>query len=193
MKTKKVALVMPLLASIGFGIISLAVPFLLANHYIWAEGKKYSADNYLFFLWGKYYTVAGSKMIQSQMVMYDFGDYSIYAMIGIIIGLILATISIFGGRGLILNIKGREFKLKIDTNPIWLQIYAALLFAIAYVYMREGTRDLITALLINNYIVEYGPSLDFLLGSIVAIVISVSITAAKYLKTKDIVTAKKAV
>lgn len=186
MKTKKVATVLPLLAGIGLGIVSLAVPFLLANHYIWAEGKRYSADNYLFFFWGKYYTVAGTKMIQSQMVMYDFGDFPTYAMIAVVIGLVLAAISFFGGRGLILNIKGRELKMTLDYNPIWLQIYSTGLLLIAYIYMNEAIKSiLMPALQTNNYVIDYGPSFDFLLGSIIAMSLSVVMTTVKYLKTKN--------
>ena len=191
MKTKKVASVLPLLTGIGLGIVSLAVPFLLANHYIWADGKRYSADNYLFFFWGKYYTVAGTKMIQSQTVMYDFGDFPVYAMVAVVIGLALAAIAFFGGRGLILNIKGRELKMKLDYNPIWLQIYSTGLLLIAYIYMNEATKSLIPVLEINNYTIDYGPSFDFLLGSIIAMVLSVVMTTVKYLKTKNINTDMK--
>lgn len=185
MKRKKVSAVMPLLAGIGLGIVSLALPFLLANHYIWAEGKRYSADNLLFFFWGKYYTVAGTKMIQSKMVMYDLGDYPIYAMITIAIGLVLAAISIFGGRGIILNIKGREVKFKFDTNPIWLQTYSVLLLIIAYIYMNNATEYLVNTLERDNYFVEYGPALDFLLGSLIAMVTSIVMTTVKYMRTKN--------
>jgi hypothetical protein len=129
--------------------------------------------------------VAGSKMIQSQTVMYDFGDFPIYAMAAIVIGLALAAIAFFGGRGLILNIKGRELKMKLDHNPIWLQIYSTGLLLIAYIYMNEATKSLIPVLQINNYVIDYGPSFDFLLGSIIAMSLSVVMTTVKYLKTKN--------
>lgn len=186
MKTKKVAAMMPLLAGIGLGIVSLSTPFLLANHYIWVETTRYSADNYLFFFWGKYYTVSGTNLIQSAMTYYDFGDFPIYPMIAIIIALILGTMSILGGRGLILNVKGREIKLKFDINPIWLQTYSAALLILAYVYMNDAVMTLIIALQMNNYVVEFGPSLDFLLGSLVAIGMSAVMTTVKLLKAKEV-------
>lgn len=185
MKTKKIAGLLPSLASIGLGIVSLMVPFLLANHYIFTEGKRYSVDNYLFFFWGKYYTVVGSKIIQSKTVMYDFGDFPVYVMIVIVVALVLMAMSIFGGRGLVLNIKGREVKLKLDYSPLWLQIYAFGLLLIAYIYLGNATEMLTGVLEINNYTVERGPSFDFLLGSLIAAVISIVIIATKYLKTKN--------
>jgi hypothetical protein len=186
MKTRKVAAMLPLLAGIGLGIAALAVPFLVANHYIMAEGKRYAADNLLFFFWGKYYTVAGANLIQSQIDVYDFGDFPIYAMAVIIIGLILAVVSMFGGRGVILNIKGRVLKLKLDTSPIWLQMFATILILLSYIYMNDATGILTTQLQMANYTVENGPSTDFLLGSIIALIISTTMTAVKFLKdTKD--------
>lgn len=179
MKTRKVAAFLPLISSVGMGIVSLAVPFLLANHYIFAEGIRYSADNYLFFLWGKYYTVAGSKMIQSKMVMYSLGDFPMYAMIAIIIGILFAVISMFAGRGIILNIKGRVLKLKLDTNPIWLQVMSLAFLLGSYLYLNEASKALTYALVKNNYVVEIGPSIDFLLGAILAIVMTMVMTIAK--------------
>lgn len=186
MKTKKIASTLPLLAGIALGIVALSTPFLLANHYIFVEDTRYSADNYLFFFWGKYYTVSGEKMIQSAMTYYDLGDFPVYPMAAIIIALILGVISMFGGRGLILNVKGREVRLKLDINPIWLQTYSAALLILAYTYMNDAVMSLIILLQVNNYVVEFGPSMDFLLGSMVAIIISAVMTAIKFLKTKDV-------
>jgi hypothetical protein len=185
MKTKKVATFLPLLAGIGFGVVSLAVPFLLANHYIFVEGVRYSADNYLFFLWGKYYTVAGSNLIQSRTVMYDFGDFPIYAMIAVAIGMIFAAISMFSGKGLILNVKGRVLKFKVDINPIWLQATSVALVLMSYIYMNTATTALIRTLVTNNYITESGPSMQFMLGSILALSITTIMTAAKYMKDNN--------
>src|SRR3990167_10084230 len=182
MRTRKVAAFLPLLASIGLGIVSLTVPFLLANHYRIVEGVRYSVDNYLFFLWGKYYTVTGAKMIQSKMVLYTLGDFPMYAMIAIIIGILFAVISMFAGRGIVLGFKGREFKLKLDTNPIWLQVSAFALFLASYLYLKEATQVLVMALMVNNYVVEHGPAIDFLLGSIVAMVFTIGMTLVKLRK-----------
>lgn len=179
MKTRKVAAFLPLMASIGLGIVALAVPFLLANHYIFADGTRYSADNYLFFLWGKYYTVAGTKMIQSKMVMYSLGDFPMYAMAAVVIGLLFGVISMFAGRGVVLNIKGRTLKLKLDTNPVWLQIVSFAFLLAPYLYLNEASKALAYALIINNYVVESGPSIDFLLGSLIAMAITVAMTIAK--------------
>jgi hypothetical protein len=179
MKTRKVAAFLPLMASIGLGIVSLAVPFLLANHYIFADGTRYSADNYLFFLWGKYYTVAGANMIQSKMVMYSIGDFPMYALVTVIIGLLFGIISMFAGRGIVLNIKGRTLKLKLDTNPVWLQIASFAFLLAPYLYLNEASKALAYALIVNNYIVESGPSIDFLLGSLVAMAITIAMTIAK--------------
>lgn len=186
MKTRKVASSLPLLAGMGLSIVALAVPFLLANHYIFVETTRYSADNYLFFFWGKYYTVSGANMIQSQMMLYDQGDFPVYAMAFIIIGIILGAISLFGGRGLVLNIKGRELKLKLDTNPVWLQAIATVLILVSYLYMNRAIDILSNVLREDAYTVEYGPALDFLLGGIVAMAISTLMTARKFLKeSKD--------
>lgn len=181
MKTKKVGAILPLLAGIGLSIISLTLPFIMANHYIFAEGKRYSADNYLFFFWGKYYTVAGANLIQSQAITNDFGDWPLYVMISIIIGLIIAALSMFGGRGLVLNIKGRNLKLKFDINPVWLQASATILILASYLYTTNALSDLVTLLQANNYVVEYGPSLDFLLGGLIALIISTIMTSVKFL------------
>lgn len=182
MKTKRVASMLPLLAGIGMGIAALASPFLSANHYVFAEGKKYTADNLLFFFWGKYYTVAGANLIQSQMDTYDFGDFPMYAMAVIIVGLILAAVSMFGGRGIILNIKGRILKLKLDTNPIWLQMFATIFIVLSYIYMSNASTMLTTELQMDRYVAENGPALDFLLGSAVALAISTIMTTVKFLK-----------
>lgn len=182
MKTKKVAAFLPLLTSIGLGIVSLAVPFLLANHYIFVEGTRYSADNYLFFLWGKYYTVTGANLIQSKMIMYSFGDFPMYAMIAVVIGLLFGIVSMFAGRGIVLGLKGREFKFKLDINPIWLQITSFALLLASYLYMSEASKALAFALTKNNYMVGYGPSIDFLLGSMLAMVLTVVMTIMKLRK-----------
>lgn len=182
MKTKKVAAFLPLLAGIGLGIVALAVPFLLANHYIIVEGARHPADSYLFFLWGKYYTVAGAKMIQSQMILYTLGDFPMYAMIAIIIGILFAVLSMFSGRGIVLGFKGREFKFKLNTSPIWLQFTSLALLLGAYLYMKEAARVLVMALMVNNYVVEYGPAIDFLLGSIFAMVLTIVLTLIKLRK-----------
>jgi len=185
MKTKRVASMMPLLASIGFGIITLATPFLLANHNIMVDNKSYSVDNYLFFFWAKYYTVTGVNMVQSQTSMYDFGDFPIYAMAAIVIGMVLEVASIFGGRGIILNIKGRLLKLKLDINPVWLQMFATIFIVLSYIYMTNATGILSTALQMDKYVPEDGPSLDFLLGSAIALAISTIMTATKFLKESN--------
>lgn len=182
MKTRKVAAFLPLLASIGLGIVALAVPFLLANHYIIVEGARHSADSYLFFLWGKYYTVAGSKMIQSQMILYTFGDFPMYAMVTIVIGILFAVLSMFSGRGIVLGFKGREFKFKLNTNPIWLQFTSLALLLGSYLYLREAVGALVLALIVNNYVVEHGPAVDFLLGSIFAMVLTIILTLMKLRK-----------
>ncbi len=182
MKTKRYGSILPLVAGIAFGIVALAVPFLLANHYIMVEGKRYSTDNYLFLYWARYYTVTGTNLIQSQMDTYDFGDFPVYAMIVIIIGLILAVISMFAGRGIILNIKGREIKIKLDINPLWLQMAAAVLVIVSHIYMTGATEVLATTLKMDNYVVENGPSMDFLLGSAIALAISTIMTTVKFLK-----------
>jgi cytochrome c biogenesis protein CcdA len=182
MKTKRVASMLPLLVGIGLGIAALASPFLSANHYIFAEGKRYTADHLLFFFWGKYYTVAGANAIQSQMDTYDFGDFPVYAMAVVALGLILGIVSMFGGRGIVLNIKGRILKLKLDINPVWLQMFATIFVILSYIYMNGATSVLIRELQMDNYASEYGPSVDFLLGSAIALCISTIMTATKFLK-----------
>jgi hypothetical protein len=182
MKTKRVASMLPLLAGIGLGIAAIASPFLSSSHYVFADGVRYTADHLLFFFWGKYYTVAGANAIQSQLDTYDFGDFPMYAMSVVVLGLILGTISMFGGRGIILNIKGRVLKLKLDINPVWLQLFATIFVFLSYIYMNNATNLLIGDLQMDNYVSEYGPSVDFLLGSAVALGISTIMTATKYMK-----------
>lgn len=186
MKTRKVATPLPILASIGFAIVVLAVPFIVANHYIFVENMKYSADSYLFFFWGKYYTVTGTNLIQSQTIMYDLGDFPIYAMMFIVAGIILGAMSVFGGRGLVLNVKGREMRLKLDKNPMWFQMPAMILLLVSYIYMNVAAGSFANVLRANGYTVESGPALDFLLGSIVAMTISILMTAGKYLKDEKV-------
>lgn len=182
MKTKRVASMMPLLASLGFGIIALVTPFLLANHFIVVDNKNYNVDNYLFFFYAKYYTVTGVNMVQSQTILYDFGDFPIYAMAAIIIGMILEVASIFGGRGIVLNIKGRELKIKLDTNPVYLQVFGLVMLTMSYIYLGRGSALLGLDLQLNHYVVENGPAIEFLFGSIIALCVSTVMTAAKYLK-----------
>ncbi len=184
MKTKKVAFSLPLIVGIVLGIATLATPFLLANHYLWVEGTRYSADNYLFFFWGKYYTVAGANLIQHQTVLYDLGDYPIYAMATIIVALILGAMSFFAGRGVILNIKGRQVALKLDMSPIWLQVTSSVLLLLSYMYMMRGAPELLAVLQTNNYVTETGPSLEILLGSIIATMLATVITVRKSLIDK---------
>jgi hypothetical protein len=191
MKTKRVASMLPLLAGIGLGIAALASPFLSASHFIMADGKQYTADHLLFFFWGKYYTVAGANNIQSQMDMYDFGDFPIYTMIVVIFGLVLGAVSMFGGRGIVLNVKGRMLKLKLDINPVWLQLFATIFVLLSYIYMTDATRILSYNLRMDNYVPESGPSVDFLLGSALALGISTVMTAVKYMKGDNKIEDKK--
>lgn len=185
MRMKIKATVLPQLVGIALGIVSMAVPWIIANHYRFVEGVRYSVDNYLFFLWGKYYTVTGSKVIQSRMILYDIGDFPLYAMIVIIIAIIIGTISLAPGRGLILNVKGRQLKLKVSANPIYLLATSTALLLFSYLYLRTSALALEVALVINNYYVEFGPSLDFLLGSVASFGIATIMTAIKYLKTDE--------
>jgi MFS-type transporter involved in bile tolerance (Atg22 family) len=182
MKTRRVASMMPLLASIGFGIIALATPFLVANHYIMVDNKSYNVDNYLFFFYAKYYTVTGVNMIQSQTAVYDFGDFPIYSMAAIIIGMALEVASIFGGRGIVMNVKGRVLKMKLDTNPVYLQVFGLAMLIMSYIYLGRGSALLGLDLEFNNYVVENGPAVEFLFGSIIALSIATIMTGAKYLK-----------
>lgn len=182
MKTRKVAAFLPLLVSIGLGIVAIAVPFLLAKHFVNVEGTMYNVDNYLFFFWGKYYTVTGSNLIQSKMILYTLGDYPMYAMIAIVIGTLFAVLSMITGRGIVLGFKGRELKFKLNTNPIWLQFTSFSLLLAAYLYMKEANRLLVMALIVNNYTVEYGPAVEFLLGSMLAMALTMIMTLIKLRK-----------
>jgi len=185
MKTKKVAASLPLMAGIILGAIGLTMPFLRADHYIYVDATtRNSVDNYQFFFWGKYYTVAGSKAVLSKMVLYDFGDFPVYAMAAIILALVLAAASIFAGRGLVMSVKGKELKLKLDINPIWFQIPAATLIALSLVYMNEGIKLLGLVLEQNLYVVETGVAIDFLLGSVASLVIATIMTATRFLKER---------
>ena len=100
----------------------------------------------------------------------------------IALGLILGAVSMFGGRGIILNIKGRILKVKLDINPVWLQMFATIFVVLSYIYMTNAIGVLEAALLRDRYVSESGPSLDFLLGSVAALAISTIMTAAKFLK-----------
>ena len=193
MKTKKVTASLPILACVLLGIASLGAPFLMANHYIYVGDTRYSVDNYLFFLWGKYYTVVGTQQISSSTVMYDLGDFPVYAMIMIAVALIAAVMSLFSGRGLVLNVKGRILKIRMDTNPLWFQSSAVALLLIAYVYLGDGAKFLETRLLSNNYEVQNGLSFDLLLGSLVSLVISSFMTGLKFLKDKGEKSVRKSI
>lgn len=184
MKTKKIAASLPLMAGIILGVIGLTLPFAKADHWIFVETTKYNVDNYLFFFWGKYYTVTGSRAIMSKMVLYDFGDFPVYVMIAIALALVFAVASIFAGRGLVLNVKGREFKLKLDINPLWLQIPAALLIVFSIIYLDRATQMLARMLVANNYITTAGPAIDFLLGSVAALSIATIMTAMRLFKDR---------
>ncbi len=184
MKTKKITASLPLLACVLLGIASLGVPFLMANHYIYVGDTRYSTDNYLFFLWGKYLTVVGTQQISSATTMYDLGDFPVYAMILIIMAIAIASVSIFSGRGLILNIRGRVLKIRLDMNPLWFQVTGVALLLIAYVYLGDGAKMLEATLLRSNYEIQNGLSFDFLLGSLVSLVMSSFITGIKFLKDK---------
>lgn len=182
MKTRKIASSLPLLAGIALGIVSLTVPFLLAKHSIFTGENKYTVDNYLFFLWGKYYTVVGTKQIISQWVMYDFGDFPMYAMVSIIIGIIVGAMSLIVGRGVILNVKGRALKLKLDVNPLWFQMASIALLLFSFLYMNEAKNSLYYSLTSANYEIENGPYFEFLAGSIAAFVISAAMTGIRFVK-----------
>ena len=54
----------------------------------------------------------------------------------------------------------------------------------SYLYMNEASKALTRGLEMANYVVEYGPSFDFLLGSLVAFVMSTLMTAVKFLKSE---------
>lgn len=184
MKTKKIAASLPLIAGIILGVIGLTLPFAKADHWIFVETTRYNVDNYLFFFWGKLYTVTGAKAQMSKMILYDFGDFPVYVMITIALALIFAAASIFAGRGLVLNVKGREFKLKLDINPLWLQIPATLLIIFSIIYLDGATKDLARLLAANNYIMTGGPAIEFLLGSIVAMTIAAIMTAVRLLRDR---------
>lgn len=190
MKNRKLSVSLPLLACIILGLSALGAPFLIANHYVsvYASGPnsniRYNVDNYVFFLWGKYYTVTGTQQILSQIVTYDLGDFPLYTMILIIVSLVLAAFSIFCGRGLVVNVKGKVLKLRIDVNPLWFQAPAFVLLLVSYVYLGDGTKMLDIWLLKNNYEVQNGMVLDLLSGSIIALAITLVMTAIK-LKKED--------
>jgi len=179
------ASMLPLITGIAMAIASLNMPWLTANHYRIIEGVRYSVDSYLFFFWGKYYTVTGSKLSQSYTTVYSLGDFPIYAMVAIAIAILLGAISFFGGRGTILNIKGRELKLRFSMNPIWLLASSSILLILSYIYMKEAAYQVIIPLEMNRYTVEYGPSLDFLLGSIVAFMVTTVMTAVSTIKMQS--------
>jgi hypothetical protein len=189
MKTKKFAVSLPLLACLVLGISSIAAPFLLAGHYVSvyagdSGANKYNVDNYIFFLWGKYYTVVGTQNILSRTIMYDLGDFPVYAMIMITVAIIMAAASLFTGRGLVANVKGKVLKLKMDINPLWFQGSAFALLLLSYVYLQAGVKMLDTWLLHNDYEVQTGISLDLLMGSIVALAITLVMTVIKSRKEK---------
>ena len=182
MKTKTIASSLPLLAGIALGIVSLSIPFLIANHWITTGTGRYNVDNYLFFFWGKYYTVTGTQQIMSQMVMYDLGDFPIYAMVVVAVGIIVGALSTIAGRGLIINVKGRVLSIKLDVNPLWLQTAAVGILLFAYLYMGQAIKGFEQVLLMANYEITNGPAFDFLAGSIVAFVISTVMTGLKFWK-----------
>jgi hypothetical protein len=190
MKTKKVTASLPLLACVLLGIASLGTPFLMASHYITVGDTRYSTDNYLFFLWGKYLTVVGTQQISSSTVMYDLGDFPVYSMILIVMAITIASASLFSGRGLILNMKGRVLKIRLDMNPLWFQMTGLALLLVAYVYLGDGAKMLEATLLRSNYEIQNGLSFDFLLGSLISLVMSSFITGIKLLKDKGEKTVK---
>ncbi len=185
MKTKKISISLPLLACIVLGITSLAMPFLVASHYVYLysgdtnSNTRYNVDNYIFFLWGKYYTVTGTQQILSQTVMYDLGDFPVYVMIMVTGALVLAVASVFCGRGLVVNVKGKILKLRMDVNPLWFQGSAIAFLFVSYVYLGYGVKMLDTWLLQNNYEVQNGLTQDLLSGSIVALAVTLIMTAIK--------------
>lgn len=190
MKTKKVTASLPLLACVLLGIASLGAPFMMANHYIYVGDTRYSTDNYLFFLWGKYLTVVGTQQISSATVMYDLGDFPVYTMILIVMAITIASVSLFSGRGLILNIKGKVLKIRLDMNPMWFQMTGLTLLIVAYVYLGEGAKVLEASLLRSNYEIQNGISFDFMLGSLISLVMCSFITGIKLLKDKGEKTVK---
>lgn len=185
MKTKTIASSLPLLAGIALGAAALFTPFLVANHWILTGTGRYNVDNYLFFFWGKYYTVTGANSIASMMIMYDMGDFPMYAMILIVLGIITGASSILAGRGVVLNIKGRVLKMKLDVNPVWLQAASVAMLLLSYLYMGIAVKGLDTMLLKGNYELTSGPALDFLAGSMFAFIMSMVLTGWKFLKEED--------
>lgn len=186
MKTK--ASVLPLVIAMGLMVASLGMPWMTAKHYIDISGKKEVADSWVYYLWGQTYTVSGAKMMQSNTDIYDYRDFPFIGMLLIIIALGIAAFSLLSGRGTVLHIRGKEFKFRSRVNAVYLLIVSAVLLYISWMYMRTAPVEigLIHILERKDYVPEFGPGLDFILGSFMATVVATTMTFLRARKDAEL-------
>lgn len=171
-----------LIVGIALAIVSLSMPWMVANHYVDVGGKKEVADNYVFYLWGQRYTVIGTKLIQSVTDLYDYRDFPFYSMAAVVIAIALGAFTFLANRGTIINIRGKVIKLKATFNPIIPLAIASMLLLFAWWYVQDSSLIVVEGLKLKAYVIEQGPSLDFLILSFIAYLVTIVTTGLKTIK-----------
>lgn len=185
--------VLPLVVGMALAAISTSIPWLTANHYQELFGKKEVVDNYVYFLWGHIYKVIGTKQMLSTTTIYDYRDFPFIAMIFIAIALLLGIVSLFGGRGAVLNIRGKELKWSSKMNPGYFTLIGSAILLLAWYYMQTAPKQhLLQILEGRQYVPEFGPSLDYMLGASIAYAVATFMTFYKTNKNEAIKEGKKA-
>lgn len=176
---------LPLVVAILFMAVSVSLPWMTASHYVDAGGKKEVADSWTFYLWGQTYTVVGTKVIQSVTDVYDYRDFPFYGMVTISLALILSIITFLSGRGTVLHVRGRQFKLGYNINPVYVLLASALLIYFTWVYIPAASEGVRAVLERKDYVSEFGPSLDFLFGALLSTAVTIAMTVLKSREEKN--------
>ncbi len=168
-------------AILGLGIpipgTTSGTPWLVATHQqTMADGQTANVDTIGFFLWGQQYTVAGTKMIQSQFVRYDHRDFPFYSMILMLIGITA---------GILALIVDRTYRLKLDREYVWTNrvnpLYPLLVSVIAiglatlYLFIASNAA-VIPSLAQSNYLSSFSYGIQFMTMSAIGFSVSLLLT-----------------
>lgn len=178
MKVK--APVLPLLAGIALGIVSLTMPWLVARKYQEALGQTVITERYMYFLWGHSYTVFGKEGVTQTFNtnyiqnIFQGIDFPLISMLLILVSVILGLVSFLGGRGTVINLRSKQVMIKPFQNPIPVLAVSTILPLLAWYYLQMGAPVVMN--LHSGFEILNGPANEFMLGSFIAFGLTTLIT-----------------
>ncbi|MBW6470723.1 MAG: hypothetical protein K0A90_05815 [Methanosarcinaceae archaeon] len=180
MKVK--AAVLPLMLGIALAVVSLTMPWMIAQHSQVIAEQDQTVDTLVYYMWGQEYTVNGPRTVLSNSVIYDYKDFPFYGMLATITAIGLGALTILSGRGTVIHARGHEFKFRAKFNPIIMLLIASVLMIFTWWYLQISAQGIIPMIEGKGYIVRDGPSMDFLLGGFASFSIATIMTFRKSMK-----------